>query len=96
MRISGLEPRSSGGREEGVEGCGSGGVVKFKSDRKVYVYFPEMKSGKARIRLNGIEDAVLEDGDGAFVTAVNVGDELLFESVGTEEAEVVVLDANPN
>jgi redox-sensitive bicupin YhaK (pirin superfamily) len=75
--------------------AGSGGVVKFKSDRKMYVYLPQMKAGKARIRLNGSEDAVLEEGDGAFVSSVNAGDELVFESVGTEEAEVVVLDANP-
>jgi quercetin 2,3-dioxygenase len=76
--------------------AGSGGVVKFKSDRKVYVYLPQMKGGQARIRLNGSEGAVLEEGDGAFVSAANAGDELSLESIGTEEAEVVVLDVNPN
>lgn len=33
-------------------------------------------------------------GDGAFVSRVNAGDKLIFGSVGTEEVEVVVLDAN--
>jgi hypothetical protein len=51
---------------------------------------------KARIRLNWSEDAVLEEGGGAFMSGVNVGDGLVLESVGAEEAEVVVLDANPN
>lgn len=39
---------------------------------------------------------MLEEGDGAFVSGVNAGDGLVFESIGQEEAEVVVLDANPN
>ena len=76
--------------------AGNGGIVKFKSDRKVYVYLPQMKDGKARIRLNSSDEAILDEGDGAFVTGVNAGDELSFESIGTGEAEVVVLDANPN
>jgi hypothetical protein len=97
MRISGSERRlcrwASAGN--GVF-AGEGGVVKFKSDRKVYVYLPQIKGGKSRVRLNGSEDAVLEEGDGAFVSGVNAGDGLVFESIGQEEAEVVVLDANPN
>lgn len=76
--------------------AGSGGIVKSKSDRKVYVYLPQTKDGKARIRLNGNDEAVLEEGDGAFVSGVNAGDELTVESIGSDEAEVVVLDANPN
>lgn len=70
--------------------AGSGGFVKFKSDRKVYVYLPQMHGGKARVRLNGSDDAVLDEGDGAFVSRVNAGDKLVFESVGIEEAEVIV------
>jgi hypothetical protein len=80
--------------------AGEGGVVKFKSDRKVYVYLPQIKGGKSRVRLNGSEDAVLEEGleegNGAFVSGVNAGDGLVFESIGQEEAEVVMLDANHN
>jgi len=34
--------------------AGEGGVVKFKSDRKVYVYLPQIKGGKSRVRLNGV------------------------------------------
>ncbi|TLD22384.1 hypothetical protein PspLS_07966 [Pyricularia sp. CBS 133598] len=60
--------------------------------RKVYVHVPMTKGGKAKVRLDGRDDAVLEEGDGAFVDGVNVGDKLNFESVGTAEAEVVVLD----
>lgn len=76
--------------------AGNGGIVKFKSDRKVYVYLPQTKDGKARVKLNGSDEAIMEEGDGAFVSGVNAGDELAFESIGAEEAEVVVLDANPN
>ncbi len=67
-------------------------AVREKVGRKVYVHFPNTKEGKSRIRLGGKE--VLEEGDGAFVSHVNAGDELVVESVGDEEAEVVVLDSN--
>lgn len=60
--------------------------------RKVYVHLPMTKGGKAKVRLDGREDAVLEEGDGAFVEAVNAGDKLVVESIGSAEAEVVVLD----
>ena len=76
--------------------AGGRGVVSHGKDRQVYVYLPMMKGGKAKVRLNGSDDAILEEGDGAFVRGVDEGDELAFESVGEEEAEVVVLDANPN
>jgi quercetin 2,3-dioxygenase len=60
--------------------------------RKVYVHLPMTKGGNAKIRLEGRDDAVLSEGDGAFVDGVNAGDKLTVESVGTAEAEVVVLD----
>ncbi|KAK4145725.1 RmlC-like cupin domain-containing protein [Dichotomopilus funicola] len=60
--------------------------------RKVYVHLPMTKGGKAKIRLDGREDDVLVEGDGAFVEGVNAGDKLIVESVGDAEAEVVVLD----
>lgn len=60
--------------------------------RKVYVHLPMTKGGNAKVRLDGRDDAVLEEGDGAFVEAVNAGDKLLVESIGSVEAEVVVLD----
>jgi len=60
--------------------------------RKVYVHLPMTQGGKAQVRLDGREDAVLNEGDGAFVDAVNAGDKLVVESVGTADAEVVVLD----
>ena len=60
--------------------------------RKVYVHLPMTKGGKARIRLDGREDAILSEGDGAFVDGINAGDKLVVESVGEVEAEVVVLD----
>jgi hypothetical protein len=52
------------------------------------------KQGKSKIMLDGRKDAVLEEGDGAFITMVNAGDALLVESVGEVEAEVIVLDSN--
>lgn len=70
-------------------------VVREKSDRKVYIHFPATTvDGTARVRLLGNEPVVLEEGDGAFVSGVEAGDELLVESVGEVDAEVVVLDSN--
>ncbi|TWU75158.1 hypothetical protein ED733_003904 [Metarhizium rileyi] len=63
-----------------------------QNERKVFVHLPMLKGGKARIRLDGRESAELEEGDGAFVEGVFAGDRLVVESIGSEEAEVVVLD----
>lgn len=64
------------------------------SDRKVYVHLPMTKGGKVKIRIDGREDAVLSEGDGAFVENVKGGDVLSVENTGKdEEAEVVVLDS---
>ena len=60
--------------------------------RKVYVHLPMTKVGKAKIKLDGRDETVLEEGDGAFVDLVAAGDKLTVESVGEAEAEVVVLD----
>lgn len=60
--------------------------------RKVYVHVPMTKGGKAKVRLDGRDDAVLAEGDGAFVDSVNAGDKLVVESIGSAEAEVVLLD----
>ncbi|KAL4757699.1 pirin family protein [Aspergillus foveolatus] len=70
------------------------GVVQKKKKRNVYVHLPMTKGGKARIRLDSRDDAVLEEGDGAFITGVNAGDILGVESVGEAEAEVIVLDSD--
>lgn len=72
---------------------GGGDLVTSKSDRKVYIHLPETKGGKARIRLDGREDAILKEGDGAYVSHVNAHDTLKVESVGEVEAEVVVIDS---
>ncbi|EXJ81323.1 hypothetical protein A1O3_07613 [Capronia epimyces CBS 606.96] len=72
---------------------GAGDAVTSRSDRKVYIHLPETKGGKAKIRLDGREDAVLEEGDGAYVSHVNANDMLKVESVGEDEAEVVVIDS---
>ncbi|KAK3298409.1 RmlC-like cupin domain-containing protein [Chaetomium fimeti] len=77
-----------GGRFEWVVGANATGATK----RKVYVHLPMTKGGKAKIRLDGREEGVLVEGDGAFVDGVNAGDKLVVESVGDAEAEVVVLD----
>lgn len=60
--------------------------------RKVFVHLPMTKRGKSKIKIDGREDAVLSEGDGAFVDSVNAGDGLAIESVGEVDAEVVVLD----
>ncbi|KAL7947276.1 RmlC-like cupin domain-containing protein [Trichoderma barbatum] len=69
-----------------------GGDAGQKTQRKVYVHLPMLKGGKAKIRLDGREDAELSEGDGAFVDGVQIGDKLMVESIGEAEAEVVVLD----
>jgi quercetin 2,3-dioxygenase len=69
-------------------------AVRNVADRKVYVHVPMTKNGSAKVRLDGREDAVLGEGDGAFVTGVKAGDVLSVESVGEAEAEVVVLDSD--
>lgn len=63
-----------------------------ETKRKVYVHLPMTKNGKAKIRLDGREEAELSEGDGAFVEGVSAGDKLTVESIGEAEAEVVVLD----
>lgn len=73
---------------------GAGEVVSSKKKRNVYLHLPMTKQGMSKIRLDGREDAVLEEGDGAFVTQVNAGDILRVESVGEVEAEVIVLDSD--
>ncbi|KAK2600513.1 hypothetical protein N8I77_010040 [Diaporthe amygdali] len=69
-----------------------GANVTQATKRKVYIHLPMTKGGNAKIRLDGRDDAVLEEGDGAFIDAVNAGDKLSVESVGSAEAEVVLLD----
>jgi len=77
-----------------IAGSGDGIAVSNTQDRRTYVHLPMTKNGKSKIRLDGREDSVLSEGDGAFVTGVNAGDVLSIESIGDEEAEVVVLDSN--
>ncbi|KAJ5585145.1 uncharacterized protein N7459_004945 [Penicillium hispanicum] len=73
---------------------GGGEAVSSKRKRNVYIHLPMTKQGKAKVKLDGRDDVVLEEGDGAFVTMVNAGDLLRVESIGDAEAEVVVLDSN--
>lgn len=69
-------------------------VVASKTNRKVYIHLPMTKKGAAKVRLDGRESAVLGEGDGAFISDVQVGDVLSVESIGEAEAEVIVLDSN--
>lgn len=71
---------------------GGDNAVQSKSNRKVYLHLPMAKKG-AKIRLAG-GNTVIDEGDGAFVTGVSAGDDLLVESVGDGEAEVVMPDSN--
>lgn len=61
--------------------------------RKVFVHLPMTKNGKAKIRVDGRDDALLSEGDGAFIDNVNATDKLVIESVGTAGAEVILLDS---
>lgn len=69
-------------------------AVKSTTSRHVYIHVPMTKKGSMKIRLDGREDAVLNEGDGAFISNVNAGDVLSVESIGEAEAEVVVLDSD--
>lgn len=73
---------------------GAGGVVSKKMDRRAYVHLPATKEGKARIKLFGKEEVELGEGDGAYVSGLKEGDELGVLSMGSEEAEVIVLDSD--
>ncbi|PKS08127.1 hypothetical protein jhhlp_005402 [Lomentospora prolificans] len=69
-----------------------GGNATENTSRKVYVHLPMAKKGAAKIRIDGREDAELDEGDGAFIELVRAGDKLAIESIGDAEAEVIVLD----
>lgn len=69
-------------------------AVRKTGGRNVYVHVPMTKGGNAKIRLDGREGAVLNEGDGAFVSNVNAGDVLSVESIGEAEAEVIILDSD--
>ncbi|GAD96535.1 hypothetical protein ATEG_08296 [Paecilomyces variotii No. 5] len=74
---------------------GGSDIVSSKKKRNVYVHVAMTAGGKAKVRLDGREEAgELNEGDGAFVSGVNAGDMLTVESIGSVEAEVVVLDSN--
>lgn len=73
---------------------GAGEVVDSKKKRNVYIHLPMTKQGKSKVKLDNREDAILAEGDGAFITMVNAGDLLRVESIGEVEAEVIVLDSN--
>lgn len=69
-------------------------AVSKKEKRNVYIHVPMTKGGNAKIRLDGREEAVLSEGDGAYISGVNAGDILSVESIGEAEAEVIVLDSD--
>lgn len=73
---------------------GAGEIVESKKKRNVYIHLPMTKQGKSKVKLNGNDETILGEGDGAFVTSVNAGDLLQVESIGEVEAEVIVLDSN--
>lgn len=63
--------------------------------RRLYVHLAMTKGGKAKVRLEGQEGSVvLKEGDGAYVFQVERGQGFGVESVGEEEAEVVLMDIN--
>lgn len=70
---------------------GGEGVVEEVVGRRVFLHLPMRRVG-ARVRVDG--ETVLEEGHGAFVEGVDVGDEVWVESIGEGEAEVVVLDSS--
>lgn len=57
-------------------------------ERKVYVHLINLLG--SRIKIN--KETILKQGDGAFITEVKSGDEIIFESVGDASAEFVLFD----
>lgn len=49
-------------------------VIEVKVNRQIYVYLPMMQ-GKAVVMLNGIDELILSESDGAFVTDFDKDDE---------------------
>ena len=78
----------------GLTGDPGAGVVRRTEGRRVYVHLAMTQGGKAKVRLDGRDGAVLSEGDGAYLEGVNFGDNVGFESIGEAEAEVVVLDSD--
>lgn len=71
-----------------------GGVASKKTNRNVYVHLTTAKGGRSKLQLEGTSDLVVHEGDAFVVTGINEGDELIFKSVGVDEAEVIVLDSD--
>ncbi|PHH54197.1 putative quercetin 2,3-dioxygenase PA1210 [Ceratocystis fimbriata CBS 114723] len=71
-----------------------GAKVTKGTKRKVYIHVTMTKGGRSKIRLDGREDddAILGEGDGVFIDNLASDDILNVESIGTAEAEIVVLD----
>jgi hypothetical protein len=69
-------------------------VVSTQNNRNVYIHLPGTQIKMAKIRLSGYMEVFLDEGDGAFITNVNVGDEVFVQSVGSSDAEVIILDSN--
>lgn len=71
-----------------------GGDATKTEARKVYVHLPMAKNGQGRVRINvnGQESSELNEGDGAFVEGMVLGDTLNVESIGSAAAEAIVLD----
>ena len=55
--------------------------------RRLYIH---LTSTGGQLKIN--EDTILKPGDGAFITEVVGGEEVIFESVGDEAAEFVLFD----
>lgn len=71
-----------------------GGVVTKQSGRHTYIHLPATKGGNAKVKVVADKETILSEGDGAYISGLNAGDELSIESIGTEEAELVVLDSD--
>jgi len=67
------------------------GVVNKKQNRNVYVHLTTAHSGKSKVKVGNV---TLSEGDAAMITKINDGEELAFESIGSVEAELVVLDSD--
>lgn len=71
-----------------------GDVASKKTGRNTYLHVPAVKGGKASVKIFGDKEVTLGEGDGAYISSLNAGNELVVESVGSEEAEVILLDSD--
>lgn len=70
----------------------AGGNVGLHNQRKIYLHMPMTKGGNASVMINGNDEKIVHEGDGAFIENIHKGDKITVTCTGSVDAEVVLLD----